>query len=114
MMSGVISSLIRWISSLSISLRFFSRRSVSGVRPPLGIERGDGVVEIPVLALQELELDAQHLLALHRRGIVHLAGTLGTGLLIARGEPLRLAPALVFRARMTPFLLQRAAARDPR
>ena len=52
MMSGVISSLIRWIWSLSISLRFFSRRSVSGSARPAGIERGDGVVEIPVLALQ--------------------------------------------------------------
>ena len=51
-MSGVISSLIRWISSLSISLRFFSRRTVSGSARALGIERGDGVVEIPVLAQQ--------------------------------------------------------------
>ena len=67
-MSGVISSLIRWIWSFSISLRFFRRRSVKHRRAP-GIERGDRVVEIAVLALQELELHPQHLLARHRGGV---------------------------------------------
>ena len=81
-MSGVISSLIRWIWSFSISLRFFSRRSVSGSARPAGVQRGDGVVEVAVLALEQLQLHTQHLVALHGGGIVHRQNTLRTRSLI--------------------------------
>lgn len=52
-----------------------------------GVESGDGVVEVAVLALQQLQLDAQHLVALHRGRCVHRSP--GAGLSLALQKPFR-------------------------
>ena len=73
MMSGMFESLIRWIWSLSLSLRRLSRASSSWSPVGSATERLDLLVELAVLGLERLELGGRFVVV-HRAAILPQVG----------------------------------------
>src|SRR5690606_20702520 len=60
---------------LQVQLALLQSPHGQHIDPPLGIQRGDGVVEIAVLAHEDLELHTQDLIARHAGVIGHRLGS---------------------------------------